>query len=233
MSIDWVDVLIQSGIAAVLSSAVLIGVLQIVFHRRTERIAAEVRQEFQRRTEEISSEVKQAFEEQSLRYRSNMAWKEQSLAELLGPVNMQLDRAHRAFKRWNANNHYLEDQIIREGNTAARNLLLNNGHLIPRDLLDDAGLLIGHYDRWLEQFNKVRGPGSEDSDIPFVFTYDFPGKSAQRFQERFRTVWEELYSTGQPGDENSSGPVPEGGATAVLDSYVSAPVSHRPRNDST
>lgn len=78
------------------------------------------------------------------------------MTELLGPVAIQLDRTQRAFQRWQAHNVFLESKVIREGNLAIRDLLLLKPHLMPPDLLTDAGLLIEHYDRWLEEFARVR-----------------------------------------------------------------------------
>jgi len=44
--------------------------------------------------------------------RSRQEWKESSVAELLGPINMQLDRTQRAFDRWNEKNLFIEVKII-------------------------------------------------------------------------------------------------------------------------
>ena len=87
--------------------------------------------------------------------------------------------------------------MIREGNVAARNLLLDRGHLIPPELLDDAGKLIEHYDRWLEEFERVRSAESPENDKRFVYVgpqgFPFPVVSDERFRAAFRRLWNELY----------------------------------------
>ncbi len=79
------------------------------------------------------------------------------LAELLQPILIQLDRTHAAFSRWTGKNLYLEAKIIREGNLAVRDLLISKAELIPADLVSHANKLIVHYDRWLEEFDRLRG----------------------------------------------------------------------------
>ena len=177
--------LINSLIAGIVSGSVISAVLGLFFHRRTARIEEEVRAQFQK-----SLDVS----------RSRREWKEQSLSELLGPVYMQLDRTERAFSRWTSKNLYLEAKIIREGNLTIRDLLLKKGYLIPPELLDDAGRLVEHYDRWLEEFEKQRLSENPDLNAPFTFVgptgYPFPGDAAQRFQEVFSRLWNELYGAG-------------------------------------
>ena len=55
-------------------------------------------------------------------FRSQRVWKEQSLSELLGPVNMLLDRTDSAFKRWKPNSLFLEAEIIAKSNSKIRDL---------------------------------------------------------------------------------------------------------------
>ena len=147
-------------------------------HRRGIRIEEEVRHQFS-----VA--------------RSNRAWKEQAVAKLLGPVFIQLDRTARAFKRWKDRNLFLESEVIRKGNLAIRDLLLSNPHLIPPELLEDASVLIEHYDRWLEEYEKKRGTDRPDLESPFVFVgpagYPFPLSAEQHFREKFREYWKELY----------------------------------------
>jgi hypothetical protein len=184
VNIEWGHFLLQTLISALLSSSViaLVGGLML-----------------QRRTEQISAAVRHQFEQALLRYQSTLQWKEQAVTELLGPLVMQFDRTQRAFNRWTAKNLYIETKIIREGNETVRNLLLSKGHLIPPDLLPDAGRLVEHYDRWLEEYKRVRGGTEPQLDTPFVFAgpegYPFPADAEQWFRERFRMLWEELYGT--------------------------------------
>jgi hypothetical protein len=67
-------------------------------------------------------------------FRSQRTWKERSVSDLLAPVHMQLERTRRAFERYGANNTFLEAKVLKDGNVTIRDLLLNNGYLIPPGL---------------------------------------------------------------------------------------------------
>jgi hypothetical protein len=176
--------------SALLSGAVAAAIIGAVLLRRNTQLTESIRLEFAQLGAVASSQ---------------RMWKERAIAELLGPVYIQLDRTERAFRRWQAQNVFLESKVIGEGNTVIRDLLLTRSHLIPPDLLDDAGLLVEHYDRWLEEFARVRGAVEPDLRQAFVFVgphgYPFPRSSAQRFQARFRALWDELYGGVANGQE--------------------------------
>jgi hypothetical protein len=179
---------IWTGLAAgATSGTVLAAILGVFLARHSEKIKKEVEAQFLRLQDT---------------YRSQRTWMEKAVSELLGPVSIQLDRTGRAFRRWEAKNLFLEVKVIREGNMAVRDLLLKSPHLIPPELLGDAGLLIEHYDRWLEEYEKVRQAATPNLDTPFVFVgpqgYPFPSQSEQRFHEVYRKYWGELY--GQPAE---------------------------------
>lgn len=164
---------------------------------------------FDRRLERATEEIKNEFAERNLVYRSGREWQEASVSELLGPMYMQLDRSKRAFNRWKARNVYIETVIMKEGNTTIRNLLLQKGHLIPPELLDHAGKLVEHYDRWLEEFDAVRGGENPDLGAPYVFVgpkgFPFPVEAERAFRAKFDEMWTALYGSGarpdQPGQE--------------------------------
>jgi hypothetical protein len=169
-------------VAAVVSGSVFATILGAVLLRRATR---------------IQEEIKSRFGELTEVFRSKRTWQERSLSELLGPAYMQLDRTFRAFSRWTEKNLFLEAKVIREGNVAVRDLLLKNAHLIPPDLLDDAGRLVEHYDRWLEEFERTRLAENPDLGTTFTFVgpkgYPFPSDSDARFRQRFKDVWAHLY----------------------------------------
>ena len=175
---DFVKLLL-SGL---LSGSVISAVIGIILYRRSKTIEAE---------------VKHQFETQFALFQSKRIWKEQIVSELLGPLYMQFDRTKRAYDRWDGKNLYLEANIIREGNTVIRDLLLTKGHLVPPDLLEHAGKLIDHYDIWLEEFDKVRVKKESGEDVSFVFTYNFPRDSEKAFRESFRKIRSELYKLGE------------------------------------
>jgi len=130
--------------------------------------------------------------------RSRRGWKEASVADLLGPLVMQFDRTRRAYGRWDAKNLFLEAQIVKVGNQRIRDLLLEKGHLIPPDLLQDAGRLVEHYDVWLEAFDRHRLAAAPGPEAAFVFAgpegHPFPSDSEQRFKARFAEYWNDLYA---------------------------------------
>ena len=129
--------------------------------------------------------------------KSQRAWKEKSVAELLGPMNIQLNRTKRALDRWNNQNLYIETKVMKTGNETIRDLLLTKGHLIPPDLLDDADKLIEHYDVWLEVFERQRGGKEPDLKARFTFAapegFPFPKESERRFKEKYQQYMNELY----------------------------------------
>lgn len=169
-------------LAALVSDAVVALLLGLLLKRRTERIANEIRAQ---------------YEQLGTTFRSRFSWKEKALAELLAPLNMQLSRTERAFRRYAAGNLYLEARILKEGNEAIRNLLIEKGYLIPLELLPDADRLVEHYDIWLEEFARVRDTAQPDLHTPFVFVgpqgYPFPRASADKFQQTYQRLWREVY----------------------------------------
>jgi len=147
--------------------------------------------------EKITNDIKSQSEQISVIFKSQYTWREQSLAELLGPINMLLNRTDTAFKRLTANNKFVEAKILKESNEKIRDLLLLKGHLIPLELIQDANKLVEHFDRYLEEFERIRGGQNPDLDAPFVFVgpkgYPFPRSSADQFQTKYKEMWQEVY----------------------------------------
>jgi hypothetical protein len=152
---------------------------------------------FLRRNKTIESKIKTQFDQGFKVFESTRSWKEQSLSELLGPLQMQLERTKRAFERWDKKNLHLEGEVIRKGNMAIRDLLLGKGHLIPPGLMNHAVDLVEHYDYWLEAYDRIRGESSENEDSDFVFVgpegYLFPVEAEKQFKAEFRKLQNELY----------------------------------------
>jgi hypothetical protein len=130
-------------------------------------------------------------------WRSRRNLDERSVAELLGPVYIQLVRTKRAFERWDGKNLFLEGQVIRAGNVAIRDLLLSKPHLIPPELRQAASDLILHYDVWLEEFDRQRGR-PEAAGPDFVFAgpqgYPFPTVAEAEFKLSFEDHWKRVYA---------------------------------------
>ncbi len=151
----------------------------------------------QNRAAHISEDLRSLHEKSMTVFLSTRTWKEKSVSELMGPLYMQFDRTRRAFARWQGENLYLEAKVIREGNIAIRDLLLSKSHLIPPLLLDDAGKLVEHFDRWLEEFEKERGSKARDLQSAFVFVgpqgFPFPREAEKKFIQAFKHMWADLY----------------------------------------
>jgi len=90
---------------------------------------------FLRWSKTVESEIKTRFDQGLKVFESTRAWKQQSLSELLGPLNMHFDRTKSAFDRWDGKNLFLEAQIVRQGNQTIRDTLLSKGHLISPNLI--------------------------------------------------------------------------------------------------
>ena len=156
----------------------------------------------------IQSEIKNQFEQQNQIFLSERRWKEESLSKLLGPIYLQFDRTYRACARYRARNIFLEAKVLRVGNETIRDLLLGNAHLTPRALLEDAGKLVEHYDRWIEEFERLRPPIDPALSAPFSWPgpiwvgpqgFAFPRDAERRFREAFHTLSAELYGEKTPG----------------------------------
>ena len=129
---------------ALVSGTVVSAMLGLIFHQRLKSIEARLNEELQRNVEI---------------FRTTRAWQEAAISELLGPM----------VNRYKAKNIYLETKVIAEGNTSIKNLLLSHGHLIPAELLDDAGRLVEHFEVWLEEFERVRDEKKPELETQFVF----------------------------------------------------------------
>ena len=179
---DLGALILAAVISGGVASAVVGVLLRLFFDRRLTRATEEVKTEIGRR---------------DFVYRADREWRERSLAEVLGPVYMQLDRTGRAVQRWQGGNTFIEEKIMKDGNTAIRDILLTKAHLLPPALLEDAGLLIAHYDRWFEEFERVRGGDHPQDQVPFVRVteegFTWPKASEQAFKDAFHDSWAQLY----------------------------------------
>ena len=110
------------------------------------------------------------------------AWKAQSLAEVLGPVDAQLRRTRRGFERG-------DRETLHEANEAIRDLLLTRSHLVPPELRADADALVEHYDQWLAMYEKQRAEDGPAGPIDIAF----PSDAARRFGDAYRRHMSELY----------------------------------------
>lgn len=168
--------------SALISSSIVGIVLGLIFKKRNEIIAAD---------------VKKQLEQNLTIFKSNYQWKERAVSELLGQINIQFDRTKRAFHRYNTTNIYLEAKVLKDGNEKIRNLLLEKAYLIPGELMEDANQLIEHYDVWLEEFYKHRDSENPNLDQKFIWAgpkgFRFPDKAEANFKNKYQELRKELY----------------------------------------
>lgn len=118
------------------------------------------------------------------------------VSELLLPLKIHFDRTNRNFRHWiKAPIHEpierLEEAIF-ESNSAIKDILVENWHLLPEDLVDDAIALLEHYQAWFTEYERVRPGGKRQSTPLHVFTagtgHTFPKESEQKFIDRYHSI---------------------------------------------
>lgn len=169
-------------LVSIFSGAVVASVISIIFKRKTEKITAE---------------IKNQFEMNLTSQKSGHVWKEKAVSELYGPLYLHFSRTNRAIKRYREKNLFLEEKVMKESNEKIRNLLLEKSYLILPDLFEDANNLVEHYDVWLEEFSKLRETENPEVDKKFVFAgpqgYPYPKNSEKNFIKKYVELWNSLY----------------------------------------
>ena len=116
---------------------------------------------------------------------------ERMLMEVLGQVHMQMKRAEAAYRSYlNDGRKFIYTLILRDSNTAVRDLLLERGYLLPAALQDDALQLIEHLDIWLVKWHELRERTHPSLDAPFVFANEsvYPKQSAQNLAAAYAAI---------------------------------------------
>lgn len=116
---------------------------------------------------------------------------EQILLEVLGAVHMQMKRAEAAYRGYlNDGRKFIYTLVLRDSNTAVRDLLLQRGYLLPAGLQTDALQLIEHLDIWLIKWHELRDRTHPSLDDPFVFANDsvYPRQSAQNLTAAYAAM---------------------------------------------
>ncbi len=125
--------------------------------------------------------------------RDRTARKWEILDGLLGPIVESLGRTKQAFKEYSADNLAPEKILLKE-NTKIRNLLREKADLIPVNLKPDADKLVEHYDKWLEEYDRLRGGKGPAEEAVFAGPqgYPFPVSAEKRLQDEFCRLNAEL-----------------------------------------
>lgn len=155
---------------------------------------------FHNRTELFNAKLKREYEERAQVQITDFEWKKETL-KVLGQVYIHLNRTRVAFlntySKLKEYDGYYEDEILYKSNTYIRDLLIENSHQIPPDLLDDATKLIEHYDNWISKYHKIR---IKNKDFERVHIYvvensdgvGFPPESEARFQKNYINLFFEM-----------------------------------------
>jgi hypothetical protein len=146
---------------------------------------------FHKRTERTNAIIKREFEILAQKQNTDFESKKQT-TQLLGQVYIYLNRTRKAYEnkysKLTKYDPYFEDEIVFASNKRLRDLILDNGHHIPPDLLEDASKIVEHFDVWFTKYNTLR---KVEKDIITIHVYvgpdgfRFPIKAEERFKESY------------------------------------------------
>ncbi len=178
--------ILQIIIGSTLTTTFLTSIIAYLFHKRTERTNALIKREF-----EILAQ----------RQNTDFESKKQT-AQLLGQVYIYLNRTRKSYEnkysKLKQYDQYYEDEIVLKSNQQLRTLLLENGHHIPPDLLEDASKIIEHFDVWLSKYHQIRKINNDTNTIQIYVGPDgfrFPIMAEEKFKESYIKLYESLIST--------------------------------------
>lgn len=177
------DNVIQIILGSTLGTSIFTGIIAYFFHQKTERFNAEIKHEF-----EIRSHIQN----------TDLEWKKQS-AKLLGQVYIHLNRTRLAFEnnysKLKNYDEYFEDEIMYMSNKHIRDSIIENGHHIPPEILEEASKLVEHYDAWLVKYHNLR---KELKDTKTIHVYvgpdgvPFPGNAEQKFKTEYIKLFRQI-----------------------------------------
>jgi hypothetical protein len=179
-----VDGLLQLLLGAVISGGVAAAVLGLIFHRWTKSVEAQIS--------------------------SRLNWKEDCVREVLGPMRVHLGRTKQAFEsNWGPHDEYIQTEVIKKSNETMRDILMDNGHLVPKNLFVHALRLVAHYDAWLQEYARQYAIADPEKRSAFVFAgpkgFAFPRDSECAFLTSFEIYARELY--GDAWERGELGPL--------------------------
>jgi hypothetical protein len=174
----WRGLLLYSLLSAVISSAMIAGVLKWMFDKELES------------------------------WRTVRSWQLSALSEVIAPAVMHFERTKALAERYRRTMFAGEAVLLRESNATIRNLLLSKAHLLPSELVAPSQCLLTHYDIWLKRYDftleqYMRSHGSQptplsDFDVGFSELEDpkcgdFPEEVPGLFRAQFNKLRKELY----------------------------------------
>ncbi|ALR30618.1 hypothetical protein ATE47_08810 [Chryseobacterium sp. IHB B 17019] len=176
--------ILQQILGSTIVTAFFTAIIAYFFHRKTERQNAVIKREF----ESLSKKDTSYFE-----------WRKNTV-ELLGQVYIHLNRLKLAFQNKYSKikdyDQFYEDEIILKSNQHIRDLLINNGHFLPPELLDEATKLIEHFDVWLTKYHQTRILNKDINSKQIYVGPDgfrFPENTEKLFKEKYIEMFNELH----------------------------------------
>ncbi len=148
---------------------------------------------FTRRQTAAVEEIRRQFAVATETDTRGREWTVRAVEELLAPLVAQFDRTALALKRWRNNDPYVEDLVVYPSHKISRDLLTQNGHLVPPELREHSAALTLHYDVWLEAHARARKQGSQERIFVGSEGFPFPQEAEQAFRLAFARLWDELY----------------------------------------
>ena len=178
--------ILQIVLGSTLATTFFTSVIAYLFHKKTERTNALIKRE---------------FELLAQRQNTDLEFKKQT-AQLLGQVYIYLNRTRKSYEnkysKLKEYNQYYEDEIIYKSNQQLRSLLLENGHYIPPDLLEEASKIVEHFDVWFSKYHQIRKINKDTDTIQIYVGEDgfrFPMTAEDKFKESYIKLYESLIST--------------------------------------
>ncbi|MFB9107740.1 hypothetical protein [Flavobacterium gyeonganense] len=175
--------LLKTILGSSIVTTILTSAIVYYFHKKTERSNAVIKHEFDR----ISQIHNTDFE-----------WRKKT-TELLGQVYTHLNRTRLAFEntysRLEKYDAKFEDEIMYNSNKKIRDILLENGHHLPPELLGEASKLIEHYDAWLVKYHHLRKMNEDKNTIHIYVGTDrfpFPKKAEGMFKEKYEEMFQKI-----------------------------------------
>lgn len=159
----------------------------------TSLLTAAIAYYFNKKAESIKQELNRVAQLHS----SDLEWKKKT-TELLGQVYIHLNRTNKAYEATKSSkvyNQLHEEEVFYNSNKKIRDLLLENGHHIPPELLEEAANLIEHYDQWLIKYQQLRVIG-QNTEIPHIYVgpdgFRFPANAEANFKKKYEELFHSM-----------------------------------------
>ena len=107
---------------------------------------------------------------------------------ILGAIYINLKRSEIAYRNYMDNGkQFIFARVLKRCNEETLNLLVDNSHVLPDDLIHDSIQIIAHLDVWIEKWNDLASTHHPDPEDEFIFenSVTFPRDAAHHLEEAF------------------------------------------------